>query len=146
MAETMDTSISIATDYQTGFGNEFATESLPGALPKGQNSPQKAAYGLYAEHLSGTAFTTPRDHNLRTWFYRMRPSVKHRPFVPISNGLLRSAPFNEIPPTPNQMRWDPLPIPSEPNYLISYSISAAYSLSVIPASMISITSPSDFKS
>ena len=118
MAETMDTSISIATDYQTGFGNEFATESLPGALPKGQNSPQKAAYGLYAEHLSGTAFTTPRDHNLRTWFYRMRPSVKHRPFVPISNGLLRSAPFNEIPPTPNQMRWDPLPIPSEPTDII----------------------------
>ena len=118
MAETMDTSISIATDYQTGFGNEFATESLPGALPKGQNSPQKAAYGLYAEHLSGTAFTTPRDHNLRTWFYRMRPSVKHRPFVQISNGLLRSAPFNEIPPTPNQMRWDPLPIPSEPTDII----------------------------
>ena len=118
MAETMDTSISIATDYQTGFGNEFATESLPGALPKGQNSPQKAAYGLYAEHLSGTAFTTPRDHNLRTWFYRMRPSVKHRPFVQISNGLLRSAPFNEIPPAPNQMRWDPLPIPSEPTDII----------------------------
>ena len=114
----MDTTLSITTDYQSGFGNEFATEALPGALPKGQNSPQKVAYGLYAEHISGTAFTTPRDHNLRTWFYRIRPSVKQLPFQQITNGLLRSAPFNEVPPMPNQMRWDPLPIPSEPTDII----------------------------
>ena len=114
----MDTTLSITTDYQSGFGNEFATEALPGALPKGQNSPQKVAYGLYAEHISGTAFTTPRDHNLRTWFYRIRPSVKQLPFQQITSGLLRSAPFNEVPPMPNQMRWDPLPIPSEPTDII----------------------------
>ena len=114
----MDATLLITTDYQSGFGNEFASEALPDALPKGQNSPQKVAYGLYAEHLSGTAFTTPRDQNLRTWFYRMRPSVKHLPFQQISNGLLRSAPFDEMPATPNQMRWDPLPIPEKPTDLI----------------------------
>jgi len=43
--------------YLTGFNNEFATEALPGALPVGRNSPQKCPYGLYAEQLSGTAFT-----------------------------------------------------------------------------------------
>ena len=110
----MDTTISVTTEYQSGFGNEFATEALPGALPRGRNSPQKVAYGLYAEQFSGTAFTAPRDDNLRTWCYRIRPSAKHMPFTQISNGLLRGAPFDEAPPSPNQMRWDPLPIPAEP--------------------------------
>lgn len=100
--------------YQTGFGNEFATEALPGALPVGQNSPQQAPLGLYAEQLSGTAFTAPRFANRRSWLYRIRPSVLHKPFKQISNHLLRSAPFNELPPTPNQLRWDPLPLPTEP--------------------------------
>ncbi len=100
--------------YQTGFGNEFATEALPGALPVGQNSPQQAPLGLYAEQLSGTAFTAPRFANRRSWLYRIRPSVLHKPFKQISNHLLRSAPFNELPPTPNQLRWDPLPLPAEP--------------------------------
>lgn len=100
--------------YQSGFGNEFATEALPGALPVGQNSPQQAPLGLYAEQLSGTAFTAPRFANRRSWLYRIRPSVLHKPFKQISNHLLRSAPFNELPPTPNQLRWDPLPLPAEP--------------------------------
>ncbi|MBS1787467.1 MAG: homogentisate 1,2-dioxygenase [Acidobacteria bacterium] len=99
--------------YQSGFGNEFATEALPGALPIGQNSPQQAPFGLYAEQLSGTAFTAPRTANRRSWLYRIRPSVQHKPFRQISNRLLRSAPFNEVPPTPNQLRWDPLPLPTE---------------------------------
>lgn len=105
---------SFSCDYQTGFGNEFATETLPGALPVGQNSPQRAPLGLYAEQLSGTAFTAPRAANRRSWLYRIRPSVLHKPFKQISNRLLRSAPFNELPPTPNQLRWDPLPLPTEP--------------------------------
>ncbi|MEP7341972.1 MAG: homogentisate 1,2-dioxygenase, partial [Acidobacteriota bacterium] len=100
--------------YQSGFGNEFATEALPGALPQGQNSPQKVAYGLYAEQLSGTAFTAPRHLNRRSWLYRIRPSVQHKPFKQIPNHLLRSAPFNEATPTPNQLRWDSLPIPTGP--------------------------------
>ncbi|MGH9802693.1 MAG: homogentisate 1,2-dioxygenase [Blastocatellia bacterium] len=104
--------------YQSGFGNEFATEALSGALPQGQNSPQRAPFGLYAEQFSGTAFTAPRAANRRSWLYRIRPSVLHKPFKQISNRLLRGAPFNETPPTPNQLRWDPLPLPTEPTDFI----------------------------
>src|SRR5262249_3252740 len=101
--------------YQSGFGNDFATEAIAGALPVGQNSPQKAPYGLYAEQFSGSPFTSPRAANRRTWTYRIRPSVTHKPFRQIPNGpkgLLRSSPFDETPITPNQLRWDPLPMPS----------------------------------
>jgi homogentisate 1,2-dioxygenase len=100
--------------YQVGFGNEFATEALPGALPEGRNSPQRVAYGLYAEQFSGTAFTAPRAENRRSWLYRIRPSVIQQPFSQIPNRLWLSAPFNEAPATPNQLRWDPLLIPGEP--------------------------------
>src|SRR6476659_6452704 len=101
-------------NYQTGFGNEFATEAVEGALPVGQNSPQKVPLGLYAEQFSGTAFTAPRDRNKRTWTYRIRPSVLHKPFRQIESGLFGSSPFDEVPTTPNQLRWNPLPIPAEP--------------------------------
>jgi homogentisate 1,2-dioxygenase len=101
-----------ALSYFSGFGNEFASEAVEGALPKGQNSPQRHPLGLYAEQFSGTPFTAPRTQNRRSWLYRIRPSVTHRPFEEIPTGLLRSGPFNEAPPTPNQLRWDPLPIPS----------------------------------
>ena len=101
----------IKTQYQSGFGNEFATEAMAGALPVGQNSPQKPAFGLYAEQYSGTSFTTPRLLNRRTWFYRIRPSVMHKPFRQIDNGLLRATPFEEIPANPNQLRWNPLKMP-----------------------------------
>ncbi|MCI0339019.1 MAG: homogentisate 1,2-dioxygenase [Acidobacteria bacterium] len=99
--------------YQSGFGNEFSTEAIAGSLPKGQNSPQKAPFALYAEQFSGSPFTAPRTTNRRSWLYRIRPSVTHKPFKQISNGLLRSAPFNETDATPNQLRWDPLPMPKE---------------------------------
>lgn len=99
--------------YQSGFGNEFATEAVAGALPRGQNSPQAAPYNLYTEQISGTAFTAPRGQNRRTWLYRIRPSVAHKPFEPMSNGLLRSTPFDEVPTPPNQLRWQPLPIPEK---------------------------------
>lgn len=98
--------------YQTGFGNEFASEAVDGALPVGRNSPQKAPLGLYAEQFSGTAFTVPRAHNKRTWTYRIRPSVTHRPYVQIDNGGWVSR--FDGPATPNQLRWDALPVPSEP--------------------------------
>ena len=100
--------------YQTGFGNEFASEAVAGALPVGRNSPQKAPLGLYAEQFSGTAFTVPRTHNKRTWTYRIRPSVLHKPFRQIGNGRIRSTPFDDVVTTPNQLRWDPLPMPTEP--------------------------------
>jgi homogentisate 1,2-dioxygenase len=104
--------------YQTGFGNEFATEAVAAALPVGRNSPQKAPLGLYAEQFSGTAFTVPRVHNKRTWTYRIRPSVMHKPFEQIDSKLFRSSPFDEVITTPNQLRWDPLPIPDEPTDFI----------------------------
>ncbi|MDE2359472.1 MAG: homogentisate 1,2-dioxygenase, partial [Betaproteobacteria bacterium] len=92
--------------YVSGFGNEFATEALPGALPVGQNSPQKCPYGLYAEQLSGTAFTAPRGANRRSWLYRIRPGAVHRPFQRIANGRYASD-FTTVPTPPNQLRWDP---------------------------------------
>jgi homogentisate 1,2-dioxygenase len=103
----------VERSYQSGFANELATEAVAGALPRGQNSPQRAPLGLYAEQISGTAFTLPRSTNRRTWTYRIRPSVTHRPYEPVACGLIRSGPFNEVPPTPNQLRWDPLPMPVE---------------------------------
>jgi len=101
--------------YQSGFGNEFATEAVKGALPEGQNAPQKSALGLYTEQLSGTAFTAPRATNRRTWTYRIRPSVTHKPFseIPEGLGLFRSGPFTEVPSPPNQMRWNPIPMPEK---------------------------------
>jgi len=98
--------------YQSGFGNNFASEALPGALPTGRNSPQHPPYGLYPEVISGTAFTAPRAENRRTWTYRIRPSVAHGPFQQVSNGRLRSGPFAETVPTPAQLRWDPMPLPA----------------------------------
>src|SRR5687767_6759098 len=105
--------------YQSGFGNEFATEAVAGALPVGRNSPQRAPLGLYAEQFSGSAFTAPRDRNKRTWTYRIRPSVLHKPFVQMENGPLRSTPFDEVVTTPNQLRWDPLPMPEDPSDFVS---------------------------
>ena len=99
--------------YWSGFGNEFASEAVDGALPYGRNSPQQAPLGLYAEQISGTAFTQPRAVNRRTWVYRILPSAKHPPFRRIDNKTLRSAPFDETEPNPNRLRWDPLPLPQQ---------------------------------
>lgn len=99
--------------YQSGFGNEFATEVLPGALPVGRNSPQRCPYGLYAEQVSGTAFTAPRADNRRSWLYRIRPTSMHRPFEEIDAGRLVSD-FDATAATPNQLRWNPMPLPETP--------------------------------
>ena len=100
--------------YQSGFGNEHSSEALPGALPVGQNSPQQCPYGLYAEQLSGSAFTAPRHHNLRSWLYRVRPSVSHHGewTRSLRAPLWKSAGLNRVPmETIGPRRWDPLPIP-----------------------------------
>jgi homogentisate 1,2-dioxygenase len=102
-----------ALRYMSGFGNGFATEALPGALPAGQNSPQRVPYGLYAEQLSGTAFTAPRAANRRSWLYRIRPAAMHAPFRRIANGAIVSS-FGAAPASPNQLRWSPAPIPEPP--------------------------------
>lgn len=111
--------------YMSGFGNEFATEAVKGALPEGRNSPQKPAHGLYVEQLSGTAFTAPRNANKRTWMYRIRPSVVHKPYERIDNGFIRSTPFAEVETTPNQLRWSPLPIPAKPTTFVEGIVTMA---------------------
>ncbi len=99
--------------YQNGFANEFGTEALEGALPVGRNSPQRCGYGLYAEQFSGTAFTAPRHANRRSWLYRIRPAAVHGPFRRIDDGYLTSR-FDAVDPSPNPLRWSPLPVPAEP--------------------------------
>ena len=103
-------------NYLSGFGNHFVSEAIPNSLPQGCNSPQRAPHGLYAEQINGSAFTQPRHSNLRTWVYRIRPSVIGGEFKPYSisnNNNLKSTPFNEICP-PNQLRWNPLLAPTQP--------------------------------
>jgi len=109
--------------YQSGFVNHFTTEALPGALPP-HNSPQRCAYGLYAEQISGTAFTAPRHVNRRSWLYRIRPAAVHRPFQRIEAGHVTSD-FTAVPTPPNQLRWDPLPLPSVPTDFIEGLVTVA---------------------
>ena len=100
-----------APGYMSGFGNEFASEAVAGALPVGQNSPQRPAHGLYAEQFSGTAFTAPRGENRRSWLYRIRPAAVHGAFAPFAQPAL-AARFDEAPVSPEQMRWSPMPWPA----------------------------------
>jgi len=102
----------MAANYMSGFGNGFESEALPGALPIGRNSPQRCAYGLYAEQLSGSPFTAPRASNERSWLYRIRPTVAHwGTFTPAAVAGWLTAPgvAADVPLGP--LRWDPLPIP-----------------------------------
>ncbi|MDA0785571.1 MAG: homogentisate 1,2-dioxygenase [Proteobacteria bacterium] len=104
--------------YQSGLGNHFSTEALPGALPTGQNSPQKAPYGLYAEGVSGTAFTVPRGESRQTWCYRIRPTAKAPPYSRLENPGWRTPAAGDAAASPNQMRWGPLTLPEDPTDLI----------------------------
>ena len=103
--------------YQSGFGNEFASEAIPGALPVGRNSPQRVAHGLYAEQLTGTAFTAPRHANRRSWLYRIRPAAVHGRFGPFAQAAFHND-FGSGPVTPEQLRWNPLPLPVAPTDFI----------------------------
>ncbi len=93
--------------YMTGFGGHFESEAVRGALPKGRNSPQKPAFGLYAEQLSGSAFTAPRSENRRSWLYRLRPTADHHPFVAYDGAALVDCKAANGPMAPNRLRWDP---------------------------------------
>lgn len=97
--------------YLAGFGNHFATEALPGALPEGRNSPQACPYGLYAEQLSGTAFTVSRAENRRSWLYRIRPTALQPAFQPYTGATGWLSDFGSTPVTPNRLRWNPQPMP-----------------------------------
>lgn len=112
-------------NYLTGFGNEHASEAVAGALPVGRNSPQRPAFGLYCEKLSGTAFTAPRAENFRSWLYRMQPSVVHGHYREIDNGFLCTAPLHDVITPPQQFRWDPLQIPDEPTDFIDGLVTMA---------------------
>ncbi len=112
------------SNYQSGFGNEFASEAVPGTLPVGQNSPQRVAHGLYAEQLSGTAFTAPRHLGRRSWLYRIRPAAVHQPFQPRAHATLHNR-FDEAPATPNQLRWDPSPLAGTPTDFVDGLVTLA---------------------
>uniref|UniRef100_A0A8C6VSQ6 Homogentisate 1,2-dioxygenase n=1 Tax=Nothobranchius furzeri TaxID=105023 RepID=A0A8C6VSQ6_NOTFU len=116
--------------YMRGFGNEFSSEDprCPGSLPEGQNSPQVCPYGLYAEQLSGSAFTCPRPANKRSWLYRILPSVKHKPFTLVPCGDLTEN-WDEVEPDPNQMRWLPFTVPKSTDKKVDFvAVRSSYHL------------------
>jgi homogentisate 1,2-dioxygenase len=129
--ETMTDTIA----YLSGFGNEQASEAHPGALPVGQNSPQRPPFGLYAEQLSGTPFTVPRREARRVWMYRIRPSAAHPAYRRIGNGLLCGALAD---PTPNRLRWDPLPVPEEPTDFVAGLVTMLASRDIAAGSGVSV--------
>ena len=106
-----------ALQYMTGFGGHFETEAVDGALPKGRNSPQRPAFGLYAEQLSGSSFTSPRHENRRSWLYRMRPTADHRPFERYNGAVLFPGSASTEPLAPNRLRWDPADLPSDADFV-----------------------------
>ena len=105
-----------APRYQHGFGNEYASEAVAGALPQGRNSPQRAPFDLYPELISGTAFTAPRDKNMQSWLYRIIPSVVHTPWSPVDGGPELVSDFSSAThATPNQLRWMPRAVADAPH-------------------------------
>src|SRR3954467_3919104 len=104
--------------HLSGFGSHFASEAVASALPLGRNSPQRPAFGLYAEQLSGTAFTAPRTENRRSWLYRMRPTAEHPPYTRYDGASLLARGPGDAPLAPTRLRWDPLPAPGEPLDLV----------------------------
>ena len=106
-----------ALRYMTGFGGHFESEAVAGALPKGRNSPQRPAFGLYTEQLSGSSFTAPRHENRRSWLYRMRPTADHRPFAAYAGARLFASPPATEPLAPNRLRWDPPELPEGSDFV-----------------------------
>ena len=96
--------------YQSGFGNEYASEAVPGALPQGRNNPQRGPLDLYTELLSGTAFTAPRHENRRTWLYRRQPSVVSGRYQPYAQPLWTTGADREVALPPEPLRWHPQPL------------------------------------
>ncbi|MGX5218141.1 homogentisate 1,2-dioxygenase [Pseudomonas segetis] len=121
--------------YLSGFANHHNSEALPGALPIGQNSPQKVPYGLYTELLSGTAFTVPRAHSRRTWMYRIKPSANHPAFVRMDKQICGG---QLGPVTPNRLRWNPLQIPEPATDFIDGLVTLAATNAADQASGVSV--------
>ncbi|MED5608329.1 homogentisate 1,2-dioxygenase [Pseudomonas sp. JH-2] len=121
--------------YLSGFNNQFASEALPGALPHGQNSPQQAPYGLYAEQFSGTAFTVPRSEARRTWLYRIKPSASHPRFERLARQIPGREPGQV---NPNRLRWNPQDIPAEPTDFLDGLLTLAATADPEQASGVSV--------
>ncbi len=100
--------------HLSGFGNQFSSEAVPGALPQGRNSPQQAPRGLYAELISGSAFTAPRHANQRTWVYRRQPSVVSGGYAPYEQPFWKSGAASGEHAPPDPLRWHPVPVPEAP--------------------------------
>lgn len=110
-------------EYMTGFGNEFSTEAIAGTLPPHGNNPQKPAHGLYVEQISGSAFTAPRHENKRSWLHRILPSVRHSAFKTYKHKNIKLPQTEDA--SPNQMRWDPWPLPKKKTDFIDGLVSFA---------------------
>lgn len=121
--------------YQSGFGNHFTSEALPGAVPVGQNSPQRHALGLYTEQFSGTAFTVPRSEARRTWMYRIMPSAAH-PAYSLMTQQIRG--LEDGAPTPNRLRWNAFELPDQPTDFLDGLIALARTASAERAEGVSI--------
>jgi homogentisate 1,2-dioxygenase len=106
--------------YQSGFGNQFATEAVPGSLPVGRNSPQQAAHGLYAELISGSAFTAPRVQNQRTWLYRRQPAVVVGAYQPYAQAFWKTGAAEALNPPPDPLRWHPTEVPAEAEQALDF--------------------------
>ncbi|MDI9334402.1 MAG: homogentisate 1,2-dioxygenase [Cytophagales bacterium] len=125
--------------YQSGFGNEFASEAIAGALPVGRNSPQRVAHGLYAELISGTAFTAPRHTNRRTWVYRRQPSAVMGEYAPYSQPLWTSPDTSvALAQAPNPLRWQPFELPHKPTDFVDGIRTLAHNGSIAMQSGIGI--------
>ena len=105
-------------NYQSGFGNQFASEAVPGTLPQGRNSPQQVAKGLYAELVSGSAFTAPRADNRRSWLYRRAPSVVTGPYQPYEHSRWTTGAAGGVATAPEPLRWNPFPLATKPTDFI----------------------------
>ncbi|KAH7114315.1 homogentisate 1,2-dioxygenase-like protein [Dendryphion nanum] len=104
-------------EYQSGFGNSFESEAVPGTIPKGQNSPRCVRFGLYAEQMTATAFVAPRHLNKKAWLYRARPAVAHQGFTDLPDNPDTESNFLPINPrvhlSPTQLAWLPFDIPTD---------------------------------
>ncbi|SEI76490.1 homogentisate 1,2-dioxygenase [Pseudomonas sp. NFR16] len=127
--------VSDALKYQSGFGNQFSSEALPGGLPTGQNSPQRHPLGLYAEQFSGTAFTVPRAEARRTWLYRIAPSAAHPRYCRLERQIRGQ---EQGPVTPNRLRWNAFDIPATPADFIDGLIALARTSSADQADGVSV--------
>ena len=114
-----------ALRYQSGFGNEYASEAVAGALPQGRNSPQRAPLNLYPELISGTAFTAPRHENRRSWMYRRQPSVVSGRYQPYAQALWTTGGDRAIPLAPEPMRWHPIPFAGDADFVDGMATLAA---------------------